>query len=323
MEKSKKRNKIIILIAFLVVVLAVVAGVVLWLVRHTHADKSLQNIYFTEYENEKDKNDTIIFKYDPISDKVVKIGKVPGYLMGCVIDKEETCITGFLCESPVNGINDIVQYDIRTGTIESKNVAEEIDKLTVDDSWGAWLYDGGNKMLIDYADEEGDVRLLSYDIMTGGHESIPIDVGEISYYLAINEQGLWYRRDSSVYQYDWTTQTETKISDSAYSGPLEPDMGLIAYTKDIHCEEIYLYDINQGINVCIASRHWNTYYGSLDFTNAMWTNGGRHFCYVKYFPGLFQEADASMMVYDVENGRSHRIYKVKATLHELKYISSN
>ena len=323
MEKSKKRNRIIILIAFLVVALAVVAGVILWIIRHTYADKPLQNIYFTEYENEKDKNDTIIYKYDQENDELVEIGSVPGNLYHCTINKEETLITGFLEEESAEGIPTLIQYDIETGMAQTTDVMEKLQELPEDVRlWSATLYDGGNKIFINYTDENENKCTLTYDIVTGEREEILVNLEKVRVYLAINKQGLWYMRDDAIYKYEWETQTETKIADAPPdSDLLAPSTGLIAYVTHSQ-KKIYAYNISSGKSKCIVPHMWNTYYTS--FGSALWTNDGRQLCYYKDFPGFSPlYSDTSLMVYDVKNGKSHCIYKVKSTMHTFQYIKSN
>lgn len=306
----------------IVLIIGVVAALVgfIWVLIDHNTFKMEQNIYFTEFDSDIDKPETAIFKYDPVKGKLIELVKVPDKLVGCVIDKGENRITGFLYELFSQGGHriGIIEYDINTGTVTEKNVIEKIDELTGDPSWGGTLYDGGNKILVSYTDKEDVERLLSYDMETGKYENELIRGSQIRQYPAINEQALWYRLFNTIYRYDWQTKAVNEVSYFSEEGALEPNAGLIAYTEDIH--EIFLYDIDRNETSCIAPGGWNITYGDLSWTNAMWTSDGRQFCYVKYFPTLFGAGDTSMMIYDLESGRHRCIYKVKVTYNEFRYI---
>lgn len=321
LKNWNKKKKILVIVITAVVV--VILGILSWII-YLNSYKPSQNIYFLEYENEYEKNDTIIFKYDPTSNKVEEIGRVPGYLYKCVINNEESRITGFLKEDRVKSKSDIIVYDIETGTAESKEIMDKIFELTMDIPWYGVLYDGGDKIVVNYADDKENEWVLFYDFATGEDERVVADINEIYQFLAVNDHSLWYYKYfGAIYHYDWKTQTKTKILDSVNSATMAPNNGLIAYTEGLYQEKIYLYDISQGKNKTIASGGWNIYYGDLSIssTNAWWSNDSRQLCYISYFPGLFQEADTRLMVYDIESGRRRCIYKVNATLHELSYIS--
>ena len=320
LKNGTKKKKVLVTVITAVVV--VILGILSWII-YLNSYRPSQNIYFLEYENEREKNDTIIFKYDADKREVKEIGRVSGYLYRCVINKEESCITGFFREGYGQGSLDIVQYDLETGIFESKNVIEKINKMLPDVSWGVTLYDEGNKILIHYTDEEELERLMSYDIATEENTILAVDterINQINKYLAVDEKTFLYICGRTLYRYDWETQTETKITDSSYSGVLEPSTGLIAYTKDINCEKIYLYDIEQEKSKCIAAGGWNTVYGDLSYTNAGWSRDGEQFLYVKYLPWIFDAADTRLMVYDIQSGRRCCIYKAAYTSHNFSYI---
>lgn len=329
MEQNKDQQKNKVILAALLIGLAVMIGLIIWGVYKNHKFEISQNIYFTEYEPERGKEDTIIYKYDPISDKVFEIGRVSDWFCQCIINKDETRITGFVREAPGQGIIDIVEYDIKTGTITSKNVMEKIDELTMGASWKAMLYDEGNKMLFKYRIEEERVaKLLSYDFATGEFESVngireaKEAIGSLS---LIDEQAIWSFVGYTIF-YDngeyWPIMTE--LRNSTHCSAISLSIGQIAYlNNDMSHKEIYLYDIKLRKSSCIASKSWNTYYDDFDFINAMWSKDGRQFFYVKSFPGLFQEADTSLMIYNVRSGKHKRIYKVKATYHQFQYISNS
>ena len=293
----------------------------IWILIDHAVFKMEQNIYFTEFDG----RDTTIFKYDPVNGELMELVKVPGRLDACVVDKEEKRITGFLYGllSKGGGRIDIIEYDIKAGMVTEKNIIEKINELTGDPSWGGTLYDGGSKILVSYTDKEDSERLLSYDMETGKSEGVFIDektISKILQFPAINEQALWYRCYDTIYRYDWQTKTEHVVSPAYSYVVLEPNIGLIAYTEGINDSDIFIYDINRSESSCIAPRGWNITYGSLRLTNAMWTSDGRQFCYVKYFPLMFNAADKSLMIYDLESGRHRRIYKVKATTNQFQFI---
>lgn len=311
----------------LLIGLAVLLGLIIWGVYKNYKFKISQNIYFTEYETEREKGDTIIYKYDPISDKVLEIGRVQGWFCQCIINKDETRITGFVREGFGKGINDIVEYDIKTGTITSKNVMEKIDELAMGASWEAMLYDEGNKIFIYSTVDKGDgsllcLRLLSYDFVTGEYESVKERTGAIDTLLAIDEQAMWYLVGHTIF-YDGREKVPEieRFRNSVDCAAISLSTGLIAYSKNnTYHKKIYLYDIKLKKSRCIAPGGWNIVYGDLNDTNAMWSKDGRQLFYVKYFPGLFQEADTSLMIYDASSGKHRRIYKVKATYHRFQYI---
>lgn len=244
MCKNLKMYKNKVILAALLIGLAVMLGLIIWGVYKNHKFKISQNIYFTEYEPERGKEDTIIYKYDPISDKVFEIGRVQGWFCQCIISKDETRITGFVREGLAQGIIDIVEYDIITGTITSKNVMEKIDELTMGASWKAMLYDEGNKMLFNYIIEEERVaKLLSYDFATGESEVIEEKYGFIDSYLAIDEQELWYVSGHTVHCNDSKTGfiRGEELKDSVHCAAISLSTGLIAYSKnDIYHKEIYI-----------------------------------------------------------------------------------
>ena len=218
---------------------AAVIGAIVWLLIDHDAFAMRQNIYFTELEGERDKIDTIIFKYDQENGELIELGKVSGYLEDCVIDKEEKRITGFLRGPYSEGglIIDIIEYDIETGAITEKNMIQKIHELTMDEaSWRGYLYDGGNKILISYWDNEDDRHLLSYDMETGESENVDIYGANKIYHIAINEQSLWYMdRYGSLDRYDWQTKEERWASNMpfspyyGYAVVVEPTTGMVAY----------------------------------------------------------------------------------------------
>lgn len=283
-----------------------------------------QNVYFLEYENDKE-GDTVIFKYDHIKDEVTEIGRIRGYFRNCVINEEETTITGIFSEKILNSECDLVRYDIATRAVEPQNVTEKISELAKgNEEWfNALVYDEGNKILISYDDENGSKRWLFYDPITEEYEDMIQEESVAVEFLTIHNNNLWYRSGTeSLYQYDLDTQVKTPITDSVHnsSAAIAPDIGLMAYTKDISRKKIYLYDINAQRTKCIAGGGWNTCYGDLSFTDAGWSNDGRQFFYIRYFPGLFDESTKRLMIYDVKTGRSHCIYKKDMTLHEFRYV---
>lgn len=282
-----------------------------------------QNIFFLEYENEYEKEDTIIFKYDQIKDEVVELGKVKGYFHDCVINEEESVITGIFSKNMTGTGYDVVRYDIAAGTTEYLNIEEIVNELTTGNAKEfivALVYDEGNKVLITYDDENEDKWWLFYDLITGEYDKILQEESRISDFITIHNNNLWYQSGWSLYQYDLETQKKTKILDSFNSAAVAPDTGLVAYTRDIGHKKIYLYDINTQRTKCIAGGGWNICYGDLSYTDAGWSNDGRQFFYIKSFPGLFNESTKRLMIYDVKTGNSHCIYKEDLTLHMFRYV---
>lgn len=317
-----KRQRINLLMAVLIVGLTVVSGLIIWIVCNKNAFEIGQNIYFTEYDGNKH---TIIFKYDPISDDVMEIGRVSGYLSECIINKEESKIIGLLREAYMEGSIDIVEYDIDTGIIVSKNAIEKIKELAMGASWKAMLYDEGNKILINYENGEKIRQLISYDFVTGKYESVAENLWVYDY-LVIDDHSLWYLSVGGlVYCYDWEKHTDTQVMNSVYCAAMSADTGLVAYIEkdDTSQKEIYLTSVNRTRKSCIATKGWNIIYDNFDYVNATWSSDGRQFFYMKSFPIMFNGGDTSLMIYDVESGKHRCIYKVRATTHEFQYISNS
>lgn len=69
-----------------------------------------------EYENNYTAPDTdkytIIYNYDPITGENVEMGRIQGYFNSCVINKEETYITGLHCETSISTDYQILQFDL-------------------------------------------------------------------------------------------------------------------------------------------------------------------------------------------------------------------
>ncbi|MDE7224938.1 MAG: hypothetical protein K2O34_14320 [Acetatifactor sp.] len=55
-----------------------------------------ENIFFLEYESEYENEDTLIFRYNSENDIVDEVGKVQGRLFDCVVNSDETYITGLV-----------------------------------------------------------------------------------------------------------------------------------------------------------------------------------------------------------------------------------
>lgn len=303
------------------VYICVIAGIIVLVVLVVCGyHKPQENIFFLEYESEYEKEDTIIYQYNSKNKTVVEVGRVQGELQDCVINSEETYITGLVFAEKV----EIVRYDLVTGTVETLDAARKIDTLTGNTAaWygGSLIYDGGNKIFISFEDENGDEKWLLYDLVTDQYDIVKGENGTI-WYLEIYDNSLWYiAADWTLCKYDLGRKERTKIMESAhYNSVVMPEMNLVAYTKDIHREEIYLYDTTTQNSSCIAKRWWNTVYGDFLWTNARRSDNGRELFYIKYYPGLFNAATTKLMIYDVITHRSRCIYKVKMTTHEFRYV---
>lgn len=179
----EQRKKRILLSICAIVVLAAGLGVLIVHKNKEDIYKPQQNIFFLEYENENEKEDTIIFRYDQIKDEVVELGKVKGYFQDCVINEEETVITG-ICSKNLSGAGyDVVRYDIAAGTTEYLNMDEIVNELTTGNAKEfivALVYDEGNKVLITYDDENEDKWWLFYDFVTGEYDKIFQEESKIS-----------------------------------------------------------------------------------------------------------------------------------------------
>ncbi|MDE6675674.1 MAG: hypothetical protein K2K19_12850, partial [Acetatifactor sp.] len=136
MSKKEKRKRWV----YICVTVGIIVLVVLILCK---IFESQENIFFTEYEREHGKDDTIIYQYSSKNNTVVEIGRVQGELQNCVINSDETYITGVIHDE----VFEIVRYDLVAGTVEMLDAAEQIAALT-DNHVGAsnsLIYNGGNK----------------------------------------------------------------------------------------------------------------------------------------------------------------------------------
>lgn len=299
-----------------------------------------ENIFFLEYENEYEKDDTIIYKYNSINDSVIEIGKMKGKLQDCVINKDETYITGVIYDEVYDEGVEIVRYDLVNGTVETLDVVSKISALTGNKAgwYCSLIYDGGNKFFISFEDENGDEKWLLYDLTTDQYDIVEGENGTI-WYLEIRDDNLWYiAYDWTLCQYDLETKERTKIMKSArynsvimpetglvaykksLSNEVMPEMGLMGYIKALPHEGIYLYNTKTQKSSCIAWGGWNIYYGDFLWTDSRWSDNGREFFYIKSFPGFFNASTERLMIYDVLTHRSRCIYKVKMTLHDFQYV---
>lgn len=299
-----------------------------------------ENIFFLEYENEYEKDDTIIYRYNSRNNTVVEVGRVKGKLQDCVINSDETYITGVIYDEVYDVGVEIVRYDLDVGTVETLNVASKILALT--GNMAGWycslIYDGGNKFFISFEDEKGNEKLLLYDLDTDLYEIVEGENGTI-WYLDICDGNLWYIADDwTLYQYDLESKEKIKVMKPArynsavmpetglvaykksLSNEVMPEMGLVGYIKALSKEAIYLYNMRTQKSSCIALGGWNTYFGDFLWTDSRWSDNGREFFYIKSFPGFFNASTDRLMVYDVLTHRSRCIYKVKMTLHEFRYV---
>lgn len=317
MQVSKKGKRQ--LLVYICVTAGIIVSVVLIICK---IYESQENIFFLEYENEYVKDDTIIYQYNSRNNTVVEIGRVQGKLQNCVINSDETYITGVICDEDF----EIVRYDLVTGTVETLDAARKINTLT-DNHAGysnSLIYNEGNKIFVSFKDKNEDRKWLLYDLTTDQYD---IDEGESIWFLTIQNNNLWYIADSEewyrgpLYQYNLESKEKTKIMESAhYDSVVMPEMGLVAYTKGLYKKEIYLYDMRTQETSYIARGGWNTYFGDLDRTHSRWSDNGREFFYIKSFPGLFNESTEQLMIYNVITQSSRCIYKVKMTMHDFQYV---
>ena len=321
MSKKEKRKRWL----YICVIAGIIVSVVLSLCK---IYESQENIFFTEYENEYEKDDTIIYRYNSKSNSVVEIGRVQGKLHDCVINSDETYITGLIYEEvSFDGVK-IVRYDLATGTVETLDATEKIAALT-DNHAGlinSLIYDGGNKIFVDFQDKNGGIKWLLYDLTTDQYDIIEGEE-DIARSLTIHNGDLWYIADSEgwysgpLYRYDLESKEKTKIMESAqYDSVVLPEMGLVAYTKGLYNDKIYLYDMRTQETSYIAEGGWNTYYGELNWTNSRWSDNGREFFYIESFPGLFNASTERLKIYNVITRSSRCIYKIRMTTHEFQYV---
>lgn len=319
MSKKVKRK----LWVYLCVTAGIIALVILVVYRYYIRQKY---IFFLEYESEYEKEDTIIYRYNSRMNTVIEIGRVQGKLENCVINSDETYITGLIYDEVFDEGVEIVRYDLATGTVKTLDAAEKIATLT-DNHAGlinSLIYDGGNKIFVCFEDENENGKWLLYDFVTNRYDIID---GETIWYLTICNNNLWYIADSAkwyrgpLYQYNLESKEKTKIMESAqYDSVVMPETGLVAYTKGLYNDKIYLYDMRTQETSYIAEGGWNTYYGELNWTNSRWSDNGREFFYIKSFPGLFHESTERLMIYDVITHSSRCIYMARMTTHDFQYV---
>ena len=316
----KKRRFIFLIIIVGIVFASVLAGLIVYM-KQTEDLELQQNVYFTEFNITEEA--TTIFKYDPVKKQSLEIGRVKDYFHSCLINDEESYITGVLAPGLRTDSFEVIQYNLEDGSIEKKEFTEKVKDLTFGptDFCRTLVYDDGNKILIGCTDEEGNEGWLFYDFETEQYNLIQDEKCGGESFLTIHNGDLWYETAGSLYRYNLETKSKTRIMKSTSSLALAPDTSLVAYTKDIHRKKVYLYDLESGRNRCIAFGGWNIFYADLFFIEAQWSDDGRYLFYIKYFPKLFHSADRSLMVYDVKSGRSYCIYKELDTIHYFKYVA--
>lgn len=292
--------------------------------------KSEQNIYFWEYENNYDTSDTdkntIIYKYDPLTDETVEIGRIQGYFNSCVINREETCITGLLCETSISADYQIFQFDLESGNFEKIEATNKINELVMGSKWeNSLLYDNGHKIFISYFDEKGDEYWLLYDLVSGDYEELKAVAKEAisTDYVMLYDNVLWYQEVSddfvfTLYQYDLGSRTKTKVDDDVFAIAVAPEAGLRAYINDFPLNKIYLYDTNSNKESVVADGSIYRY-NSLYFSDTGENTDDLQLYYIGYNDnGAIH--DVSLIVYDIKTGEKDRIYKVKDTSHLFEYI---
>lgn len=315
-----KKTKLKLWVCICVAAVIIVLGVLL-ICKITEPQ---ENIFFLEYESEYEKEDTIIYRYNATNKTVTEVGKVKGELQDCVINSNETCITGMV----YGEVAEIVRYDLLTGAVETLDAARKIDTLT--DNRAGWgnilIFDGGNKIFVGFIDEYDVKKWLIYNLKNDQYDIIEREDGVISY-LTIQDNKLWYIADSgyfdygNLYQYDLEKKEKTKIMEHlSRDAVIMPNTGLVAYTEGTYRKEILMYNIMTQNTSYLVEGGWNTYFGQLLWTNSRWSDNGNEFFYVKSFPGLFHEATIQLMTYDVITHRSRCIYKVKMTTNEFRYV---
>lgn len=277
-----------------------------------------ENIFFTEYDGTYDKECTTIYQYNSRINATVEIGKVQGNLNDCVINDEETFITG-ISKSDDEGF-EILRYDLATKSVETLDAAKEIAALIDNTAMASkiLLYSGGDKVFVSYIDNRDGIKWLFYDLNSGRYD---ICKGESGRCWTIHNGSLWYISNGAICQYDMESKEKTPIAKAVFSDyVVMPETGLVAYTMGNSIKKIYLYDIRTQKSNCIARGGWNTYYGVLLWTNSRWSDNGREFFYVKSFPGFFNASIERLMVYDVLTCRSRCIYRSNMTTNYFQYV---
>lgn len=333
MRANKKR----IVCAIVVLAAALTVALTVLLMHKNKMDdydsEALQNVYFWEFEHGHGyEEETVFYRYDQMRDEVVEIGRANGYFRNCVINEEETIITGVFSEGDsddtieielTTGMNDIARYDLTTGMVTHLNITEKINELTGDNAkwWKALLYDEGNKIMFPYYDEDGE-KWLFYDLATGQYNIIDGEERGTAQLVAIYDNTLWdiARKDGVLYQYDLETNTKTAIMDSVALAALAEESGLVAYAKNIDCEEIYLYDMNSQTSKCIEKWKMSVHYGEYNWSDVTWSSNGRQFFYIDYYWWGPNES-ASFMVYDVKSNKSRCIYKTDLATCKFGYVA--
>ncbi|MBP3421537.1 MAG: hypothetical protein J6K37_04635 [Lachnospiraceae bacterium] len=287
--------------------------------------KEEQNFYtyFLEYENEYEKEDSIIYEYNTNNAEVNEIGKVKGYLYNCILNDEAKYIVGLLSEDLMQDGFSVVCFDLASGEVETVVTKEKIGELIENgDDTSALLYDKGEKILIAYMDENGEKWWLFYDITTEQQKIVAGDESGTEKFLEISNGDLWYIANNVLYRYNLDSQEKGVIMEPVSSAAIAETAGQIAYIRGDDHKNIYLYDINTESQKRIVSAGWNVRFDDLHRIEANWSNDGDKLFYIKSFPGFFNATDTRLMYYDVNSSKSYCIYKMKNTQHGFRYIQT-
>ena len=81
-------------------------------------------------------------------------------------------------------------------------------------------------------------------------------------------------------------------------------------------EKIYLYNANTGTCECVLEAGWNQTFGN----NLGLDASGNYLFYKNNFNYLFQTADVTIMIYDLQTGEKIEIYKERYTQHSFEFV---
>ncbi|MDE7272866.1 MAG: hypothetical protein K2N95_07360 [Lachnospiraceae bacterium] len=308
-HEKNRRNKIWASTVIVLILLASVCGIIIRLMEDI---PTMEDIYFQAYDNQT--METVIYKYDADTEKVYEVGKVGGYFHNCKIDSGKKHITGVRSPWYPEEVYDaesglesgIVRYSLEDGTSVLLRGEQQMrignkENIVWDCSFP---FDGGEKMLMCYGDEE--LQYLLYDLKTNNAKKI--DVPKMNRGVCdIRKSNIWYPMRNGVMQYNVKTNEIKEYLQDASQCSVSDDGRKTAYFGD-HAKRIFLYDAVCKKNLCILRAGWNKTFGSISPYSCGWDQSGNYFCYVEHFNKFFGSSDTRIKVYNLSTKTSKCIY---------------
>lgn len=296
----------------MVIGLILLASVCRMIIRLMEVIPTIEDIYFQAYDNQT--RETVIYKYDSDSKKVYEVGTVAGYFHHCKIDSGKKQITGVrspwypeeVYEAESDLESGIVRYFLEDGTsvlLRSEQQMRIGNKENI--VWDySFPFDGGEKMLMCYGDEE--LQYLLYDLKTGNASKIDVPKMNRGVY-DIRKSNIWYSMRNGVMQYNVKTNDIKKYLQNASQCSVSDDGRKASYFgSDV--KRIYLYDVVRKEKLCTLRAGWNKTFGSISPYSCGWDRSGNYFCYIEHFNRLFGSSDTRIKVYNLSTKTSKCIY---------------